>query len=101
MIEGQTCGAHPKRREAGSAVALLNILLVASLLFAFSISAREPLIQVAPAGSATIRLATEPRDDDPLTQAAKRAADDPWPNAGTVQILEAAHQRDQQEWEQV
>jgi len=75
--------------------------LIAGLLFTVPVFAREPLIQVAPAGAATIRLATEPRGDDPLTQAAKRAADDPWPNAGTMQILEAAHTRDQQEWEQV
>lgn len=58
------------------------------------------LIQVSPASAATVRLAIATKEDDPLTQAAKRAADDPYPDASTLQIIESAHIRDEQEWEQ-
>jgi len=37
--------------------------------------------------AATLRLATNSKDNDPLTQAAKRAADDPYPDASTLQLI--------------
>lgn len=57
------------------------------------------LIEVAPAGESSWGLATEPKDADPLTQAARRAADDPDPDMGTLQLIEAVRVRDEQEWE--
>jgi len=74
---------------------------IACLLFAMPASANEKeLIQVAPAGAQTLRLLNGPSDDDPLTQAAKRAADDPYPDASTLELLASAHTRDQQNWGQ-
>jgi hypothetical protein len=62
-------------------------------------STKPVLIEVAPAGGSAWRLATEPKDDDPLTQAARHAADDPDPDMGSLQLIEAVRVRDEQEWE--
>lgn len=59
---------------------------------------RPALIEVAPAGESARRLVTE-TDDDPLTQAVRHAADDPDPDAGSLQLIEAVRVRDEQEWE--
>jgi hypothetical protein len=74
---------------------------IAGLLLGLAASAKEPdLIQVAPAGAYSQRLATQSKADDPLTQAAKRAAEDPYPDAGTRRLINSVHARDEQEWEQ-
>jgi hypothetical protein len=77
----------------------ITAVITAALLAVATVSAKEAdLIQIAPAGASALRIVTD-KKDDPLTQAARRAADDPYPNAGSLQILEVAHQRDEQEWE--
>lgn len=69
--------------------------LIAGLLFALPVFAREPLIQLAPASDATLQLVTGSRKDDPLDQAAKRASDNPWQNSGNYELLAAVRQRDE------
>jgi hypothetical protein len=75
---------------------------VAALLLSLPASAvtHKDWILVAPAGSFAQSLLTENKESDPLAQAARRAADDPYPDAGTLRLIQAAHVRDEQEWEQ-
>jgi hypothetical protein len=74
---------------------------IGGLLLAAPVTANNKgLIQVAPAGASSLRLARESKDDDPLTQAAKHAADDPYPDASTIQLVESVHLRDEHEWQE-
>lgn len=76
------------------------ITLVGGLLIALPAFPREPLIQMAPAGQYTMRLATESKENDPLHQAAKRAAADPHPDASTYALLASVHTQDEHKWQQ-
>lgn len=76
-------------------------LMFGALLVIAPVSAEEKrLIQISPAGPYTLRLATQSSDDDALTQAARRAADDPYPDASTLKLIESVRRRDQAQWEQ-
>jgi hypothetical protein len=85
---------HPSVFKASS-----FILLSLSTLALPHPSTKPADIEVAPAGESSWRLATEPKDDDPLTQEAKHADDDPDPDMGSLQLIEAVGVRDEQEWE--
>ena len=58
------------------------------------------LLQIAPAGAYSLRLAAQSNEDDPLTLAARRAADEPSPDASTLELIESVRRRDQGQWEQ-
>lgn len=88
---------QPERSQRFS----LLIAALACVLSAVPASANnKELVQVAPAGPYSLRLATDSKANDPLTQAANRAADDPYPDASTLQLIASVHKRDEQEWEQ-
>jgi hypothetical protein len=102
-------GAHAQRRRRSYArLESLGVKFqgisasVAALLLSLPASAvtHKDWILVTPAGSSAQSLLTENKEADPPAQAARRAADDPYPDAGALRLIQAAHVRDEQEWEQ-
>jgi hypothetical protein len=57
------------------------------------------LIEVASADQPTMRLANAPKDE--LDRIAEKAADDPNPDGSNFEVINAAHMRNEQRWEQV
>lgn len=76
-----------------------SLSLISGLLVALPALAGEPIMQVAPAGQYTMRLATESKENDPLHKVAKRAAANPSPDASTYGLLESVHTQDEHKWE--
>lgn len=73
--------------------------IILGMHIALATSASERLIQVAPASQGTMRLATTSKENDPLHQAAKRAAADPSPDASMLRLIESVRMQDEHQWE--